>query len=116
MAKNSKRKSRASDNDVDHVPSSVPVKKPKEETEQLLSNAVAVELPAAVDGDSPARSSGRKSVSKKEEAVVEDEEESKFVGDPVPNDEARRRWPHRYIAKKVSFLIFILFFKKLFLF
>ncbi|KAM0058993.1 putative DNA (cytosine-5-)-methyltransferase [Helianthus debilis subsp. tardiflorus] len=102
MAKNSKRKSRASDNDADHVPSSVPVKKQKEETEQLLSNAVAVavELPAAVDGDSPARSSGRKSVSKKEEAVVEDEEVSKFVGDPVLNDEARRRWPHRYIAKK----------------
>ncbi|KAJ0432554.1 putative DNA (cytosine-5-)-methyltransferase [Helianthus annuus] len=107
MAKNSKRKSRASDNDADHVPSSVPVKKPKEETEQLLSNAVAVavELPAAVDGDSPARSSGRKSVSKKEEALVEDEEESKFVGDPVPNDEARRRWPHRYIAKKQLLIV-----------
>lgn len=31
----------------------------------------------------------------------EDAEESRFVGDPVPAEEARQRWPLRYLQKNV---------------
>ncbi|KAK9052038.1 hypothetical protein SSX86_028666 [Deinandra increscens subsp. villosa] len=96
---NNKRKSTASRKDADLPSSSPPVKKPKEETEDPLSNAV--EVPATDAPNSPARSSGRKSGRKKEEVLVkDDDEETRFVGDPVPADEARRRWPHRYLEKK----------------
>ncbi|TYH08893.1 hypothetical protein ES288_A07G053100v1 [Gossypium darwinii] len=36
---------------------------------------------------------------KKDVAVNEDEEETKFLGEPVDDEEARRRWPKRYQGK-----------------
>lgn len=32
------------------------------------------------------------------------EEESVFIGEPVSVDEAKRRWPHRYLSQVASFL------------
>ncbi|KAI3824762.1 hypothetical protein L1987_06233 [Smallanthus sonchifolius] len=99
---NSKRKSSASGKNADSASSSVPEKRMKgvkEENEEVLADAVAVQAPAASDGASPARSSDRKP-EKKVRAVVKDEEESRFTGDTVPADEARQRWPHRYLGKK----------------
>ncbi|MFS7889395.1 putative DNA (cytosine-5-)-methyltransferase [Helianthus anomalus] len=103
---NSKRKSSASAKNSDPASSSVSEKKAKrvkEETEEELSNSVAVEAPE-VNGDASVRSSGRKPV-KKVEAVVKDEEESRFVGEPVAADEARQKWPHRYLGKNKTVTI-----------
>ncbi|KAJ0652431.1 putative DNA (cytosine-5-)-methyltransferase [Helianthus annuus] len=103
---NSKRKSSASAKNTDPASSSVSEKKAKrvkEETEEELSNTDAVESPA-VNGDASVRSSGRKPV-KKVEAVVKDEEESRFVGEPVAADEARQKWPHRYLGKNKTVTI-----------
>lgn len=47
-----------------------------------------------------------------------DSSESRFLGEPLPADEARERWPHRY-QEKVSvilIIIVIIFFGFLFLF
>ncbi|KAJ0693140.1 putative DNA (cytosine-5-)-methyltransferase [Helianthus annuus] len=104
--KKKKRKSSASAKNTDPASSSVSEKKAKrvkEETEEELSNTAAVESPA-VNGDASVRSSGRKPV-KKVETVVKDEEESRFVGEPVAVDEARQKWPHRYLGKNKTVTI-----------
>ncbi|XP_024994042.1 DNA (cytosine-5)-methyltransferase CMT3-like [Cynara cardunculus var. scolymus] len=97
----SKRKSRASLKDAD-LASPTSEKRPKSEEEEkgeILPNADAVEAPAVNNGDSSVRSSGRRSENNKEEAELNDDEESRLVGDPIPDDEARQRWPHRYLGK-----------------
>ncbi|KAI3728863.1 hypothetical protein L6452_17508 [Arctium lappa] len=99
----SKRKSRASSNVAD-LPSVTPEKRPKSEEEEkgeVLPNAAAaaVEVPAINDGDSSVRSSGRRSGNKKVESELNDDDESRLIGVPVPDDEARQRWPHRYLGK-----------------
>lgn len=38
----------------------------------------------------------RKTTVVKEEEPIEEYEDARFLGEPVPDDEARRRWPHRY--------------------
>ncbi|KAI3725902.1 hypothetical protein L1987_65698 [Smallanthus sonchifolius] len=68
---NSKRKYPASGNDAH------PEKRLKKENEELK------------------RSSGRK----KTEVMVKNEEESQLAGDPIADNEARQRWPHRYQGK-----------------
>ncbi|KAL8248377.1 hypothetical protein R6Q59_005245 [Mikania micrantha] len=97
---NSKRKSSSNGNIADPASASVPEKKikgVKEEKEDLSNAAVVVEVPASNDRDSPVRISGRKT-EKKEEVVVK-EEDSRLIGDPVTDAEARQRWPHRYLGK-----------------
>ena len=52
---------------------------------------------AIVEENAPATSSGRRS----DQADVVEEEDSKLIGDPVPDAEARKQWPHRYLSRKV---------------
>ncbi|KAA8549624.1 hypothetical protein F0562_001358 [Nyssa sinensis] len=61
-----------------------------------LSENVAIEEPVLTTetrGSSP-----RSTPSKKSKRKV-DQEESRFIGKPVPDHEARQRWPHRYQGK-----------------
>ncbi|CAI9259942.1 unnamed protein product [Lactuca saligna] len=78
-------------------------KRPKIEEKKEEDAEVSV-VPDLV---SPAKSSGGKSEKPKLRAKAkekvkdeaEDAEESRFVGDPVPAEEARQRWPLRYLQK-----------------
>ncbi|KAJ9562988.1 hypothetical protein OSB04_008148, partial [Centaurea solstitialis] len=108
-----KRKSSASAAKDDAPPSpssSVLEKKPKivEEIKEEVSVSVSssdggvavVEASVVIDRVSPAKRSGQKLEKPKKEEEEEGEEvESRFIGDPVPEDEARQRWPHRYLRK-----------------
>lgn len=86
MTTNTKRKSSSdSANAAD-------LKRLKEDS--ALFNADA---PAAADIQS-SRKSGRKK-------VEADDDESRLIGEPVADDEARRRWPHRYLPKSVSYFV-----------
>ncbi|KAK9064424.1 hypothetical protein SSX86_015806 [Deinandra increscens subsp. villosa] len=114
----SKRKSTASGKNSDLPSSSAPEKRMKavkEEKEEVSPKAAVVEAPAVNDRESPARSSGRKTERKKAEVVVKEEEETRFIGDPVPDAEARQRWPHRYLGKNLQ-VISLVFVLKYFLF
>ncbi|XP_071692935.1 DNA (cytosine-5)-methyltransferase CMT3 [Rutidosis leptorrhynchoides] len=86
-------------------------KKQKLKIEDLTNEAAAI----AVDVEAPVKSEEQKvesSVksedktvespvkSEEEKVEVDDGEESRFTGDPVSDDEARRRWPHRYLSKE----------------
>ncbi|XP_059667350.1 DNA (cytosine-5)-methyltransferase CMT3-like [Cornus florida] len=50
--------------------------------------------------ESPPRSTSSKRVVDENEKKSVDEDESRFIGEPVPEDEARQRWPHRYAGMK----------------
>ncbi|XP_024988363.1 DNA (cytosine-5)-methyltransferase CMT3-like [Cynara cardunculus var. scolymus] len=97
-----KRKSSAANDDAS-ASSSILEKKPKlveDKNEEISSNVGVVEASAVLDRVSPAKRSGQKlDKPKKEDEEDEDEVESRFIGDPVPDDEARQRWPHRYLRK-----------------
>lgn len=58
----------------------------------------------------PNLGSGRKANRQvKDEEGENDGEESRFVGDPVDDEEARSRWPHRYqVSIVLMFLIVFL--------
>jgi len=63
---------------------------------------------AAAPKEEEESSSPRRAVEKKDD----DEEDSRFVGEPVPDLEARQRWPKRYEEKgKVYFLFFCFLFE-----
>ncbi|XP_010541913.1 PREDICTED: DNA (cytosine-5)-methyltransferase CMT3 [Tarenaya hassleriana] len=88
--------------------STAPSKRPKHET------------PAAAAGDVPIVSDSAPKESKKRLGAADSEEKSlesvgadgdddeaataKFIGEPVPEEEARRRWPQRYHEKKKKLL------------
>ncbi|KAK3030133.1 hypothetical protein RJ639_038882 [Escallonia herrerae] len=77
-------------------------------TEESPSEDLSIEepdFPASDDRGAPAKSSpgsgsGRKATRRAPARVEDDVEESRFVGDPVPDEEAKRRWPHRYFAQE----------------
>ncbi|KAL4585179.1 hypothetical protein LXL04_009794 [Taraxacum kok-saghyz] len=77
-------------------------KRPKIEEEK---KGEVEEASAVPDPVSLVKSSGEKSEKPKAKAKAnvkneeDDAEESRFVGDPVPADEARQRWPLRYLPK-----------------
>ncbi|KAI3499154.1 hypothetical protein L1887_34947 [Cichorium endivia] len=79
-------------------------KRPKIEEEMKEEDEEASAVPDLV---SPAKSSGEKSEKSKSKTKAktkvkdeeDDAEESRFIGDPVPADEARQRWPLRYLQK-----------------
>jgi len=75
-----------------------------EEEEERSEGAAATgaELPASPKqrtGVAAARASKDKSNDE------EEEDDACFLGDPVPEDESRERWPHRYVQKVKEFHI-----------
>ncbi|CAN1236576.1 DNA (cytosine-5)-methyltransferase CMT3 [Linum grandiflorum] len=84
-------------------------RQPSDEEQQIESvsgseNAVVSSsrsIPKAKEStEKPSREKKSMAVNKME---IEDEGESdvSFLGEPMPEEEARRRWPHRYVEKKV---------------
>lgn len=64
--------------------------------EPVAKNEVPASPPRFISGDKP------------QTTIEDDAEESIFVGEPVPDEVARNRWPHRYRGE-VSLLSFYLF-------
>lgn len=66
----------------------------EQEEEEIEENGVAEKLAA-----SPKQRKGvaaRAAKEKREEDKEEDDDDACFLGDPVADEEARLRWPHRY--------------------
>ncbi|KAK2969112.1 hypothetical protein RJ640_028576 [Escallonia rubra] len=90
------------------TPLSAPPPPENTPTEESPSEDLSIEepdFPASDDRGAPAKSSpgsgsGRKAARRAPARQEDDVEESRFVGDPVPNEEAKRRWPHRYFARE----------------
>ncbi|KAK3027160.1 hypothetical protein RJ639_041261 [Escallonia herrerae] len=90
------------------TPLSAPLPPENTPTEESPSEDLSIEepdFPASDDRGAPAKSSpgsgsGRKAARRAPAREENDVEESRFVGDPVPDEEAKRRWPHRYFARE----------------
>nr|XP_043606096.1 DNA (cytosine-5)-methyltransferase CMT3-like [Erigeron canadensis] len=84
--------------DLDEVLTVVEEKVPAVVVENAPA-AVEENIPAAVEENALASSSAGPSTEVKAD---EEEEESILIGDPVPDAEARKKWPHRYLSRKNS--------------
>lgn len=69
----------------------------KKEVEAKAQAAAAAVAAAAAENGGSTSSKKRKVV--EEEDEVKEESEAKFIGEPVPDEEARQRWPKRYTEK-----------------
>jgi len=62
--------------------------------------SVAIDEGSSGDVVESPTSSGRKNSRK----LKKEDLACRFIGDPVPIEEAKQRWPHRYVEKVISWL------------
>ncbi|GKE07243.1 hypothetical protein Tco_1399261 [Tanacetum coccineum] len=69
-------------------------------TDSAVAGEDAVEVPAIVKENAQAIVGENGPAIVEQDDVVEEEEDSILIGDHVPDAEARKQWPHRYLSRK----------------